>query len=101
MLGRAIQLALLMPLSAPGQLFHGFGIAFALKADFPRGALDVAEIVQRQDDMRYADVFFEAMQLRRAGDRHDPWLLRQQPQRDLRPRRGQPRPSPTSNDTRT
>jgi len=58
----------LAALDPPVGAFHG---------DLREGALDVAEIAGRQRDDGGGDVFFEAMQLGGAGDRRDPWLLRQ------------------------
>ena len=53
--------------------------------DLRGGAIDLTQIVGGQFDLRRGDVLLESMQLRGAGDRHDPPLLRQQPrQRDLR-----------------
>ena len=69
-------------------LLELFGIASPLHRDLGGGALDLAEIVGRQFDGSRADVLLQAMQLRGAGDRHDPRLLRQQPgERDLGGRR--------------
>ena len=47
--------------------------------------VDLAQIVGRECEVGSAEVFFQAVQLGRAGDRHDPRLLREQPgERDLR-----------------
>lgn len=51
----------------------------------PRGGtLDFAEIIEGEIDGGGTDVLLQAAQFRRARDRHDPWLLLQQPgQRNL------------------
>jgi hypothetical protein len=61
------------------------GITLALDRNFGSCVLDLGEVVFRQRDVHRAKIFLQPMQLRRAGDRHDPRLLRQQPgERDLR-----------------
>src|SRR5229473_2537326 len=53
----------------------------------PQAAVDVADIVGRELNGRRGDVLLQAMQLRGAGDRNDPWLLSKQPgKRNLRRR---------------
>src|SRR6266487_3085148 len=52
------------------------------------GGIDVTEIIGGEFDCRRADVLLQALHPARAGDRHNPRLLRQQPrERDLRRRR--------------
>ena len=64
------------------------GASGALDLDFRGGRLDLAHVVSREFDFSRSRILFEAMQLSRSGDRHDPWLLRQEPgERDLRRRR--------------
>src|SRR5262245_57144421 len=56
--------------------------------DLCSGGMDRTELVGGEFDGRGADVLLQAMELARAGDRHNPRLLRQHPgQRDLRWRR--------------
>ena len=72
---------------APREFSLRLGVAIPLHGDFRNGVLDVPAIVGRELDRRRADVLFEAVELGGAGDRDDPWLLRQQPgERDLRGR---------------
>ena len=60
------------------------GIAIPLHLDRGQGVLDPAQVVRGQLDGGGAEVLLQAMQLRRARDRHDPRLLREQPrERDL------------------
>jgi len=55
---------------------------------FSRRLFDLREVVHREDDLGGGDVLLQPMQLRLAGNRHDPRPLRQQPrERDLRGRR--------------
>ena len=64
------------------------GIAVALDSDPGEGMLDRRQIVRGQREVGRAEVLLQPVQLGRAGDRHDPRLLRQQPgERDLRRRR--------------
>src|SRR5207249_3451000 len=54
--------------------------------------LDLAQIVWCKVDIYRAEVLFQAMQLRRPWNRHDPRFLREQPRNgDLRPRHFLPR----------
>src|SRR5215217_5702315 len=64
-------------------------IPIPLHCDLRDGVFDIVQIIEPQLDSSRSDVLLQAMQLRGAGDRHDPRLLRQQPgERDLR--RGRP-----------
>src|SRR5262249_35432666 len=70
--------------SAIDHLLRTFGIARSLHRDCGDSALDLLEIVGYQRNVNGLEVFLKAMELRGAGDRHDPWLLREYPsQRDL------------------
>jgi hypothetical protein len=52
---------------------------------FSLGVLDLAQVVLRELDLGWGDVFFEPVQLGRAGDGDDPRFLREDPgERDLR-----------------
>jgi len=52
------------------------------------GGIDITEIIGGEFDCHRADVLLQALHPARAGDRHNPRLLRQQPrERDLRRRR--------------
>src|SRR5579885_165510 len=63
-------------------------VARTLHLDLRGGVLDLAQILGAQLHARRTQILFEALQLGRAGNRHDPRLLRQQPgQRDLGRRR--------------
>ena len=76
------------PSSAAGALHHLLRVAVSLYHETRRDAVDLAQVVGGQFDRGRAEVLLQAVQLRRAGDRHDPRLLRQQPgERDLRGRR--------------
>ena len=78
--------------SATDQLLQMFRIPGSLHRDLGQRRFDVAQIVRRQLDGGRADVLLQTMQLRGAGDRHDPRLLSQQPgERDLGGRRLLPR----------
>jgi len=58
-----------------------------MHGDLRRGAIDLAQLVDRQRDGRRCNILLEPMALRGARDRHDPWLLGEQPrERDLRGR---------------
>ena len=47
--------------------------------------VDLPQVVRRELDVRRAEIFFETVQLRGAGDRYDPRPLRQHPsERELR-----------------
>jgi hypothetical protein len=60
----------------------------AVNGDFRERLIDAAQFVGIELNVSRADVLFEPGELRRARNRHDPGLLRQQPRkRDLR-RRG-------------
>src|SRR3974377_1717251 len=62
-------------------------IASALDSDLRSCSFDLAKIADCEFYCDCADVFFEAIQLGRAGNRNDPWLLCQQPgERELRRR---------------
>src|SRR4051794_19036169 len=56
-----------------------FRVAGALHCDRCERALDLAQITRRQFDSSRADVLLKAMQLRRARNRNNRWLARQQP----------------------
>src|SRR6266850_7336479 len=61
-----------------------FRVPSPLQRNLRDGALDSAEIFDREFDGSCADIFFEACQLGRAGDWNNTRLLGQQPsQRDL------------------
>jgi len=65
----------------------GFGVAGALDGDLGGGVFDVAQVGRGEFDGGGAEIFIEAMQLRRARDGNDPGFLREQPgERDLRGR---------------
>src|SRR6266542_1286207 len=71
--------------SATDALLQVFRITRPMYRYFRGSAVDPAKIVSRQLDRPRADVLFEPMQLGRAGNRHDPRLLGEQPrERDLR-----------------
>jgi hypothetical protein len=56
--------------------------------DLRERTLDVAQLLRPEPDIRVTEIFLQPMQLRGAGDRHDPRLLGQQPREgDLRGRR--------------
>src|SRR4051812_9356764 len=60
------------------------GIPSSLHLDGRRGGFDGPDVFGCKLDVRRSEIFFEAIQLRRARDRDDPRLLRQQPgERDL------------------
>src|SRR5690349_12213336 len=74
--------------SAIGEFQYRLGQPFTLHGDLGGALVDLAQVVRRQLDIRRGEVLLEPVQLRRTGDRYDPWLLREQPgQSDLR-RRG-------------
>src|SRR4051794_3274117 len=62
-----------------GHAFGGLVVAATLDVDLGRGGFDLRELVGREFDVGGADVFFQSVQLARAGDRDDPGLLVQQP----------------------
>ena len=63
-------------------------IAIAVNFHGRGGGFDVAKIAGGKFESGRADVFFQAVQFRGAGDGNDPRLLREQPrERDLRRRR--------------
>src|SRR5579859_2033410 len=63
----------------------GLGIAITDDGDLRGGVLDPPQLVPRQYDRRRSDVLLQPVEFGSAGDRNDPWLLRQEPcQRDLR-----------------
>ena len=69
----------------------GLRVAGALRGDLRRAGLDLLQVVVGELDVGCGDVLLEAVQLRRAGDRDDPRLLREDPrERDLRRRRALP-----------
>src|SRR5712664_1598455 len=73
--------------SAAGRCFELLGVARALDGDGGCRMFDFGEIARRQFDIRRAKVLLEPVQLRGAGDRDDPRLLRKQPcDRNLRGR---------------
>ena len=43
------------------------------------GEIQLPGIFRRKFELRRPEILFETMQLRCARNRHDPWLLRQQP----------------------
>jgi hypothetical protein len=74
--------------SKAGHSLQMFGVASPLHRDLRGGAFDLAQIVAGERDGRRADVLIKTMELRRAGDRRDPRLLREEPgERDLGGRR--------------
>ena len=71
-------------MSAPDPRLQVGRITVALHRDVGKSRFDFAEIAALSST-EPADIFFQAMQLGGAGDRHDPRFLRQQPgERDLR-----------------
>jgi hypothetical protein len=63
---------------------RALAVARALDRDPRRGFVDFPHVVRGQHDVDGAEVFFETVQLRGAGNRHDPRLPREQPrERDL------------------
>jgi hypothetical protein len=61
------------------------GISVSYDVELRERFRDLAGVVGGKFDGCRAEVFFQAMQLGGAGDRHDPWFLRQQPSKsDLR-----------------
>src|SRR5579864_9656758 len=65
-----------------------FGIPSSLDRDLCSGAFDLAQIVTRQLNRDCSNVFFQTMQLGRARNWNDPWLLGEQPRKcDLSRRR--------------
>ena len=52
-------------------------VTVPLHGDSGDGVVDITKIIGRELDGHRADVLFEAVELGRAGDRNDPWLLRQ------------------------
>ncbi len=78
-----------------------FGVPRSFDLDLCGGTLNLTQIVGRQFNGHGADVLFQPVQLRGAGNGHDPRLLRQQPgQRDLRRCRLLLRGDPPSRSTR-
>ena len=70
------------------QFLQVLRVSRSLHRNLRSGTVDLAEIVGCQLNGRGADVFFQPVQLRCAGDGNDPRLLREQPgERDLRRRR--------------
>jgi hypothetical protein len=53
-----------------------------LHRDLRSGVVDLAEIIGRKVDRRGSDIVFEAMQLGRTWNWHDPRPLRKQPSKD-------------------
>src|SRR5689334_22217280 len=73
-----------MRISEPRPFLEVFGIARALDRDLRGGTVDLTQVVGREPERRGAEVLVQALQLGRAGDRHDPRLLGEQPrERDL------------------
>src|SRR5436305_5293967 len=74
--------------SAVDHPLRALRVPVPLHRDLGRGAFDVAEIALGELDGGRRDVLLQAMQLRGAGDRHDPGLLGEEPgERDLGGRR--------------
>src|SRR5512147_2563303 len=65
--------------SETGPLLQGFGVPRPLDRDLRGSAFDLAEIVRRELECNGAEVFFQARELRGAGDRNDPRLPGEQP----------------------
>ena len=64
-----------------------FGIAIAVHGDAREGLCNIAKLVGGERQGGGREVFLQAVKLGRAGDRHNPGLLREQPaERDLRKR---------------
>ena len=61
-----------------GHALEFLGIAGALDCDPGGGAVDLAKIVSAKFDCGCSDVLFQPVQFRRAWNRNDPGLLRQQ-----------------------
>ena len=69
----------------PGHFLQLFRIASTFHLDLRRRRVDLVRSPGVSSTAHRSDVFFQSVQLCRAGNRHDPRLLRQQPrQRDLR-----------------
>lgn len=66
-------------LSAANALLQVRRVTIALNLDGGQRLADVGQILRAQADSCRADVFFQPVDLRRAGDRYDPLLLREQP----------------------
>src|SRR6185312_758772 len=67
---------------------RAFRVPSPLHRDLGRGAFDIAEIALGELDGNRRDILLQTMQLRGAGDRHDPGLLCEEPgERDLGGRR--------------
>src|SRR5215471_21686225 len=63
-------------------------VAVSQDRDLGKSAVDLPQIAFGEIDVHRADVLLQAFNLAAARNRHDPWLLRQQPgERDLRRRR--------------
>ena len=63
-------------------------VAVTFDGDWRGGGIDLPDIVGRQRDRGRGDVLVKSAELGRAGDRDNPWPLRQKPsQCDLRWRR--------------
>ena len=62
---------------AVDELLHLLRVARPLNRHLRESAVDLLEIVGAQFDVGRADVLFETMPFRRAGDRRDPRLLGQ------------------------
>src|SRR5258706_6893428 len=74
--------------SASCEVFLHLRVAITLYGDLGNGILDVPEVISRELDGCRVDVLPETVERGGAGDRNDPWLLRQEPgERDLRRRR--------------
>jgi hypothetical protein len=70
--------------SSVDQLHSGFAVAVPLDRQARQEVADLTQVTGSQPHIGTADILLKAMALGRAGDRHDPGLLRQQArQRDL------------------